>query len=374
MLPASCELREHFTAHDTTDRSLVCAICMDSWIRPVQLLPCSHVFCADCVAPLSVCPMCRAVIQARTTPEPLLLSLAETALVSCRYCPWVGSREESRDHSCEEGIAAIIEEQRQLSAVCCCPKGHSLQPVAHKPQGYNGWQCDRCWSKIIPPEGNEVPAAAHCPQCKFDLCLPCRLLGPPKCPHGHSLRTAQSSIWSLRKSRYCPSCETKLDSCPRYFECTDCPYAACGPCALTIGCASSEQSHASLGSRRTRCPRGHSLELRTRKPKQYKRWCCDRCKGAISEDPGCLAAGHCRHCMYDLCGRCLPLGPLQCPHDGEEMHTVKALSVSDVTGPWCCSSCALDLLQQERCPSRCSRCTFVLCHSCVQRQTRHPPH
>jgi hypothetical protein len=83
----------------TPPHDIMCSICRDPWDDPVELRPCGHVFCKNCIGTmLPKCPDCRQAIQARNVPNRVLLNIAQNVKVRCELCNWVGSREESKTH------------------------------------------------------------------------------------------------------------------------------------------------------------------------------------------------------------------------------------------------------------------------------------
>lgn len=84
-----------FTAVAGFPKDIECSICLDSWSDPVELQPCGHIYCRKCVARCQSCPECRAKIASTTTPNRILINLANQVTVSCNECPWTGNREES---------------------------------------------------------------------------------------------------------------------------------------------------------------------------------------------------------------------------------------------------------------------------------------
>jgi hypothetical protein len=82
---------------------LICSVCLDTWRTPVELKPCSHIFCSECihhVPPIVKCPECRCYIEAFKAPNRVLTRLAEQVKVKCGGCQWKGTREESVGHRC----------------------------------------------------------------------------------------------------------------------------------------------------------------------------------------------------------------------------------------------------------------------------------
>lgn len=85
------------------DDELTCAICLDSWVDPKEILPCRHIFCAHCVASAKCCPVCRTDIANTQLPNRALMNLALQVRVRCQKCCWRGTREESQAHLCGSG-------------------------------------------------------------------------------------------------------------------------------------------------------------------------------------------------------------------------------------------------------------------------------
>ena len=82
---------------------ITCGVCLEPWDGPVELRPCSHIFCGACDGGAFVeCPACRKRVSGRQPPHRALVNLANAAQVRCEGCGWEGSREQSRSHSCRD--------------------------------------------------------------------------------------------------------------------------------------------------------------------------------------------------------------------------------------------------------------------------------
>jgi hypothetical protein len=93
-----------FTVTGPYDKSIECAVCLDPWRMPVEVQPCSHVFCAPCLRPGQPCAVCRAAVtDASKRPHRILCELAAAVEVTCDRCRWVGTRELSEAHACAQG-------------------------------------------------------------------------------------------------------------------------------------------------------------------------------------------------------------------------------------------------------------------------------
>ncbi|TPP44940.1 EF-hand domain pair family protein [Leishmania donovani] len=55
---------------------LTCAVCLDSWKDPVELMPCGHIFCKACATGLKECPVCRDPIRSTKAPNRTLVNMA----------------------------------------------------------------------------------------------------------------------------------------------------------------------------------------------------------------------------------------------------------------------------------------------------------
>jgi len=75
----------------------VCEICLELLKNPVNLVPCGHVFCEQCVVNLETCPSCRERIQ-QTTPALKLREAINGLPVKC-VCGYVVRREDLAAHS-----------------------------------------------------------------------------------------------------------------------------------------------------------------------------------------------------------------------------------------------------------------------------------
>jgi hypothetical protein len=81
---------------------LLCSVCLDTWKDPVEIKPCAHIFCKECLGQLDRCPDCRVAIGSTKKPNRILCKLAEEIKVKCSGCGWSGTREESSKHRCFE--------------------------------------------------------------------------------------------------------------------------------------------------------------------------------------------------------------------------------------------------------------------------------
>ncbi|CAC9491935.1 conserved hypothetical protein [Leishmania infantum JPCM5] len=79
---------------------LTCAVCLDSWKDPVELMPCGHIFCKACATGLKECPVCRDPIRSTKAPNRTLVNMALQIRVKCRRCQWKGTREQGMSHVC----------------------------------------------------------------------------------------------------------------------------------------------------------------------------------------------------------------------------------------------------------------------------------
>lgn len=90
-----------FTAVSGFSEELECALCLDSWKNPVELVPCGHIFCSECLPEKTKkCPLCRGAITSRKPPHRTLVNLALELTVQCSQCGWKGAREQSATHTC----------------------------------------------------------------------------------------------------------------------------------------------------------------------------------------------------------------------------------------------------------------------------------
>ncbi|KEG12036.1 EF hand [Trypanosoma grayi] len=83
-----------------------CALCLDSWKNPIELVPCGHIFCKECVDDLDSCPMCRQRPTNTKKPNRTLVNMALAIPVKCASCGWTGTREQGDSHTCR-GAAGV---------------------------------------------------------------------------------------------------------------------------------------------------------------------------------------------------------------------------------------------------------------------------
>lgn len=112
---------------------LMCALCLDSWKEPVEMVPCGHIFCKECASILKSCPVCRGSIEGQRTPNRTLVNLALSVRVKCRTCGWKGTREESLHHKC--GAPSYSDIFDQASKPQSAVSGHSAPDPTAAPFG-----------------------------------------------------------------------------------------------------------------------------------------------------------------------------------------------------------------------------------------------
>eukprot|EP00796_Vickermania_ingenoplastis_P011302 gene11302-7834_t len=98
---------------------LECAVCLDSWKQPRELLPCGHIYCAGCLPSLlqHECAVCREKIEGSRVPHRTLINMAMNLKVECQLCGWTGKREMSLKHTCtKEAQEARAAQGEQASA------------------------------------------------------------------------------------------------------------------------------------------------------------------------------------------------------------------------------------------------------------------
>lgn len=91
---------------------LECPVCLDAWRVPVEVLPCGHIYCQDCLGSLQdkLCAVCRDKITSTRSPNRTLVNLSLNVMTKCQNCGWTGRREASFSHSCK---AEDVERHRQ---------------------------------------------------------------------------------------------------------------------------------------------------------------------------------------------------------------------------------------------------------------------
>lgn len=112
---------------------LCCALCLDSWKNPVELQPCGHIFCQECIGAPRVCPVCRAPVNCTKQPHRSLVNLAQNLPVRCSSCGWTGRREGSDSHTCPTASwSGSTEAPSTTNAQSTC-QGSRQQSVADTP-------------------------------------------------------------------------------------------------------------------------------------------------------------------------------------------------------------------------------------------------
>jgi hypothetical protein len=82
------------------DHELTCAVCLDPWTDPVELRPCTHIFCKKCLWRQKKCPVCRSAITSQQKPHRIMLNMVEGLRVRCTECKWEGLRGSAPAHPC----------------------------------------------------------------------------------------------------------------------------------------------------------------------------------------------------------------------------------------------------------------------------------
>ncbi|SCU71839.1 rab1 (small gtp-binding protein rab1, putative) [Trypanosoma equiperdum] len=84
---------------------VACAICLEQWSDPVELLPCTHIFCRGCVSTATVCPICRAEVTGLRTANRYLVD-ASMSLVKMK------ERDEKAREEAEKLLNEVIEQSQ----------------------------------------------------------------------------------------------------------------------------------------------------------------------------------------------------------------------------------------------------------------------
>lgn len=72
-------------------KELECAVCTSPWIQPLEVLPCRHIFCAECcrqtliagAGEAWICCVCRAPVTHVEAPNRVLANIVDALLVRC---------------------------------------------------------------------------------------------------------------------------------------------------------------------------------------------------------------------------------------------------------------------------------------------------
>ena len=256
------EQSKMFSPVGTVDPNLQCAICLDAWCNPTELVPCEHIFCTACVYNLAACPLCRARVNARRRPHHVLWNMSREVRVKCTACLWEGTRETSEHHKCpkskdigdddDDDDRSFSQQEQGESATTSgggstrsiklpggaappahyCPQLHQLALVESLPAGYapGSWLCDRCRR----PVADSSKGVGHCSVCKFDLCPQCLPHGPMRCPQNHVMSTI-----SEKPAHYpgwgCDRCKKSIPRGTRLVgHCFDCSYDLCPACCAEV--------------------------------------------------------------------------------------------------------------------------------------------
>ena len=79
-------------------KDIECSICLEPWMNPIELMPCKHTLCTECVKSLVACPECRQSITSREVPNRALINICAAVTVTCDTCGWAGTRETQASH------------------------------------------------------------------------------------------------------------------------------------------------------------------------------------------------------------------------------------------------------------------------------------
>lgn len=82
-------------------KTVQCFVCRAPWQDPVELRPCGHVFCLECLHDdIEQCPQCDAALAEVIQPTKALIQLVSEVRVMCEHCDWSGDREDVAKHMC----------------------------------------------------------------------------------------------------------------------------------------------------------------------------------------------------------------------------------------------------------------------------------
>jgi hypothetical protein len=99
-----------------------CVICLNPWTAPVELQPCGHVFCHDCVETVATCPSCRGPINGRHEPNRVLRNIVHSLPGKCGRCGWRGVR----GQHLESHSLTACDAYRDSSSNSAPPPGHAV--------------------------------------------------------------------------------------------------------------------------------------------------------------------------------------------------------------------------------------------------------
>lgn len=110
------EQEADFTFIEAFQAQLECSVCLRVFRRPVELMPCSHIFCHDCYLGVLQqrdvrCPNCRVIPRDVREANRLLSNLITALKVRCAVCPWTGSRESFGLHPCDSPSLELLKFQ-----------------------------------------------------------------------------------------------------------------------------------------------------------------------------------------------------------------------------------------------------------------------
>jgi len=77
-----------------------CAICLQTWWDPDEVVPCEHIFCHRCLMSVTTmkCPDCRESVGGTKVPHRALRSQLDNLPVRCLRCDWTGIRQQLPNH------------------------------------------------------------------------------------------------------------------------------------------------------------------------------------------------------------------------------------------------------------------------------------
>jgi hypothetical protein len=69
-----------------------CVVCLNPWTKPLEIQPCGHIFCLNCIETVPKCPSCRGDIVSRREPNRVLRNIVNSLPGRCTRCNWKGVR------------------------------------------------------------------------------------------------------------------------------------------------------------------------------------------------------------------------------------------------------------------------------------------
>ena len=228
---------------DETPESLECPVCLSLWKLPLEVKPCRHIICHDCIrfclwnqkSEIKSCPVCRLQLMGLREPHRLLIAMLSETPVRCSACNWKGKQACFSAHA----MKAHGQSERKVSPILINGIKQSIEGPTHSPKAAdlsvaNELFCEKHLDRMN-DSGDRVQLGTglynnryYCGQQYKLACTGQRRCGPnggTQCP---------SCARFQRKTLFCWANEKCIRSqCPRVVSFGPGPYC-CANCAAGL--------------------------------------------------------------------------------------------------------------------------------------------